>query len=428
MYGGVPPQPASPIRKYVAGTEAGMEVSTLIYFVSLVRNHSVHNAAVELSVSPTTINHAVYALEQSAGVPLLLRNAHGREVVPTTTAYGESFHRTSVLFLKSCLSLISPADREVSAELSEQDLHTIRQSGITFRMISYFLHVCDAGSISAAAKGLAVTQPALSRQIGKFETILGFQLFERMHTGMQLTAAAWPFKDICQTMALLFDRLRRSLSLGYSRAVKDLKLAAMIPSSSKSALASLLAGLIPLWHNRAYQPSLSITTIVVPAIIAGLLDKTYDVGLADVIDVPAKLDFLDFETSPIFLVFGKTDQKLILNDDPASIIAASTMALPSFGTGMRSLTDAYLEGAAVRPRAVLETQSMSLMLRLVEDNICCAILPAGSFEYHNVFSKQLPRRFSRTIRLLWRRDYSNMDVISRLTSALQEIRSGSRCC
>ncbi|WP_180539505.1 LysR family transcriptional regulator [Acetobacter okinawensis] len=407
-----------------------MEVSTLIYFVSLVRNHSVHDAAMELNVSPTTINHAVYALEQSAGVPLLLRNAHGREAVPVTTAYGESFHRTSVLFLQSCLSLISPAERggEVSAQLSEQDLHTIRQSGITFRMISYFLRVCDAGSISAAAKGLAVTQPALSRQIGKFETVLGFQLFERTHTGMQLTAAARPLKDICQTMALLFDRLRRSLSLGYSRAVKDLKFAAMIPSSSKSALASLLAGLIPLWHNRAYQPSLSITTIVVPAIVAGLLDKTYDVGLADVIDVPATLDFLDFETSPIFLVFGKTDQKLSLDDHPESIIAASTMALPSLGTGMRSLTDAYLESAAVRPRAVLETQSMSLMLRLVEDNICCAILPAGAFEYHNVFSKQLPRRFARTTRLLWRRDYRNMDVIGRLTSALQEVRSGSRCC
>ena len=112
VYGGAPPQPPSLIRKYVAGTEAGMEVSTLIYFVSLVRNHSVHDAAMELSVSPTTINHAVYALEQSAGVPLLLRNAHGREAVPTTTAYGESFHRTSVLFLQSCLSLISSVDRE----------------------------------------------------------------------------------------------------------------------------------------------------------------------------------------------------------------------------------------------------------------------------------------------------------------------------
>nr|WP_298798944.1 LysR family transcriptional regulator [uncultured Acetobacter sp.] len=407
-----------------------MEVSTLIYFVSLVRNHSVNDAAMELNVSPTTINHAVYALELSAGVPLLLRNAHGRKSVPITTAYGESFHRTAVLFLQSCLRLISPAGREeeLITQLSEQELHKIRQSGITFRMISYFLHVCDAGSISAAAKGLAVTQPTLSRQISKFETVLGFHIFERTHTGMQLTAAAQPIKAICETTALLFERLRRSISLGYSRAVKDLKFAAMIPSSSKSALASLLAGLIPLWHNRAYQPPLSIATIVVPAIVAGLLDKTYDVGLVDVIDVPPTLDFLDFETSPIFLVFGKTDQKLSLYNDPENIIAVSTMALPSFGTGMRHLTDAYLESAAVRPRAVLETQSMSLMLRLVEDNICCAILPAGSFEDHNVFSKQLPRRFSRTIRLLWRRDYSNKDVIGRLASALQEVRSGSRCC
>lgn len=55
------------------------------------------------------------------------------------------------------------------------------------KQINYFLEVVEAGSISAAAESLDITQPHLSRQIKALENYLGWQLFERQGRGVTLT-------------------------------------------------------------------------------------------------------------------------------------------------------------------------------------------------------------------------------------------------
>lgn len=45
--------------------------------------------------------------------------------------------------------------------------------------IEAFIEVVQAGSISAAAKSLYISQPALSRRIQVLESELGYQLIER---------------------------------------------------------------------------------------------------------------------------------------------------------------------------------------------------------------------------------------------------------
>ena len=51
-----------------------------------------------------------------------------------------------------------------------------------------FLETAKHGSISAAAKHLYVTQPAVSVGIIQLETELGVKLFHRMSRGIKLTA------------------------------------------------------------------------------------------------------------------------------------------------------------------------------------------------------------------------------------------------
>lgn len=49
--------------------------------------------------------------------------------------------------------------------------------------ITYFLRVAEHGNITAAAKSLYISQPALSKQITLLEQEIGLPLFERQARG-----------------------------------------------------------------------------------------------------------------------------------------------------------------------------------------------------------------------------------------------------
>ena len=65
------------------------------------------------------------------------------------------------------------------------------------RQLRYFVAVAEHGSISDAARGLFIAQPALTKQMHQLEEELGVRLFERLSRGVALTAAGHQFlKDV----------------------------------------------------------------------------------------------------------------------------------------------------------------------------------------------------------------------------------------
>jgi DNA-binding transcriptional LysR family regulator len=64
----------------------------------------------------------------------------------------------------------------------------------TLKQFRYFLAVCDAGSIAAAARLVNIAQSALTKSIQELETTLGTPLFERLPRGMELTQSGYRFE------------------------------------------------------------------------------------------------------------------------------------------------------------------------------------------------------------------------------------------
>src|SRR5512139_2553962 len=59
--------------------------------------------------------------------------------------------------------------------------------GMELRQLRYFVAVAETGNISRAAKGIFLTQPALSRQIKALEEEIGQCLLERQAHSIRLT-------------------------------------------------------------------------------------------------------------------------------------------------------------------------------------------------------------------------------------------------
>src|SRR3979490_1917349 len=62
------------------------------------------------------------------------------------------------------------------------------------RLLEAFRAVVESGSVTQAASSLGITQPAVSAQIARLESELGFLLFTRTGNRLRLTSEAVPFR------------------------------------------------------------------------------------------------------------------------------------------------------------------------------------------------------------------------------------------
>jgi DNA-binding transcriptional LysR family regulator len=82
---------------------------------------------------------------------------------------------------------------------------------VELRLLSYFVAVAEEGHVGRAAERLQMTQPPLSRAIGRLEEQLGVVLFERTPRGVTLTAAGRTLYDGARSLLGQADRLREKV-------------------------------------------------------------------------------------------------------------------------------------------------------------------------------------------------------------------------
>ena len=95
----------------------------------------------------------------------------------------------------------------------------------SLRQLEYVAAIADHGTFSRAASACGVSQPALSTQVRRLETVLGVPLFERRPTGVVATEAGErvielarrataTVDDVIHTARTLQDPLRGTIRMG----------------------------------------------------------------------------------------------------------------------------------------------------------------------------------------------------------------------
>lgn len=121
--------------------------------------------------------------------------------------------------------------------------------------IRFFLAIHRAGSLSAAAGPLGVTQPTCGRRLAALEAALGVRLFDRLPDGLQLTDAGRSLLDAARRMEESADEL----ALRAAASDPDLEGTVRIATTELFACAFLVGALV---HLRERYPRIHVELVL----------------------------------------------------------------------------------------------------------------------------------------------------------------------
>lgn len=137
------------------------------------------------------------------------------------------------------------------------------------KQLHYFIQVYRDGNLSKAAKGLAITQPALSQQIAKLERELGHTLLERNARELRVTPKGRLFLKRAVEIQDALDRL--VAEMGEGTEIDELSIAAGGAVSSW-LLPPVIAHLKEKFSKTAFQVLEGDDLFVNQALVTGMVD------------------------------------------------------------------------------------------------------------------------------------------------------------
>ena len=138
----------------------------------------------------------------------------------------------------------------------------------------YFLAVAEAGTVTAAASRLGITQPALSRQLRRFEKELDLELFVRAGSALVLSDAAHALIPTCRR--LLAESARAGQAV---EALRAGRIPALRVAATPTTMSTLLA---PFIEAAGSSIPLLTTTPVSHYDVFDALEGTADVVIATI--------------------------------------------------------------------------------------------------------------------------------------------------
>ena len=229
--------------------------------------------------------------------------------------------------------------------------------------------VGERRSVSAAAKVLYVTQPALTTRIKNLERELGIDLFVRTPRGMRLTAEGRAFRPHAQRAVQSLAEGRELLrELGEGR-VGELIVGAA-PAISTYVLPLVLRRFQALFPN----VHLIVRTGHSEEVLELVLREQVQIGLVRELPHPA------VSSVPLY------DDEIVLVVDPGhrfagapsidvNELSAERLILFDRTSSYFVLTSAFFREAGVVPRGVMELDNVDATKKMVEHGLGIAFLP-----------------------------------------------------
>lgn len=231
-------------------------------------------------------------------------------------------------------------------------------------LLATFLAVLGAGQISAAAKQVHLSQPAVTAQIRKLEDQLGSALFVRSVHGVAPTAAARRLASYARDSRRLFDAMVSDVR-GATEPQGPLAIAA-----STTIAAHQLPPLLARFRGEYGATELQITIGNTHDVVAHVRTGRVPLGLVEGHARAAGVRLEPFVDDEIVPIVGRTSSFAIRR---ARDLDAVPILWRETGSGTRAVVERALASAGVRRRAARH----DLVLASTEAILGCAVAGLG---------------------------------------------------
>jgi DNA-binding transcriptional LysR family regulator len=249
---------------------------------------------------------------------------------------------------------------------------------LELRQLETFARVAQLQSFTRAAEELALTQPAVTRQIAALERELHTRLLERMGRRVQVTAAG----EALYAYAVQMLRLEQEAE----RAVADvvLGMAGRLAVGASSTTATYLLPPLLRRFREAYPGvELSVHTGVSAQVAERVLANEVDVGVVTGLREPSglvEIPLAEFATGvvvyPEHPLAGRARSSGAAESGVgAAELAGSSLILMEEGTNLRTYVDRLLSAAGVEERVTMELDNVEAIKKMIEARLGISLLP-----------------------------------------------------
>jgi DNA-binding transcriptional LysR family regulator len=231
-----------------------------------------------------------------------------------------------------------------------------------------FLVVARDGNLSRAARRLALSQPAVTKQMQALERALGVPLLERAGRGVRLTQAGEILRGYAERGAALLDECRAVIAEVAAGRAGRLTLGAGVTTSVLH---------LPAWLERFRKERPAVELVIHTGDSRTVEDwvRRREVDAGFVTSEPR---------DPDLVVTGVLEEEIVLvvarRSSLRGRVDAARVPLICFprGTGFRAYLDARLEAADRRPVARMESDSVEAIKAFVRADLGAAYLPESA--------------------------------------------------
>lgn len=228
-----------------------------------------------------------------------------------------------------------------------------------------FIKVCDLGSFSAAAQAMNISQPGVSKQIGRLQAILGVTLLRREDNGIKLTEAGREVYASGKSILAIWNKLSDVCHSVSSQLSGLLRVgASTIPA--KHLLPRILMNI----HSTYPHVELSVNV----ADSRQILDSLYR-GTVDLAYVGTKPEHPEAHYIPM-----TADKLVVISNRPEWSdwdLADCPFILRETGSGTRAAFEQAMSVMGVNPdkvKCAAEVSDTGLIIQLVEAGMGLAVV------------------------------------------------------